>query len=192
LEMKGEKSRVPVLFLILLSIFPGLAGSCAHPISRDLTNFARKDLTYPVVIQNPKKYAGSLVVWGGIISDLRNNKEGAKITVLETPLDRREVPQTRVCRGVFIAWDDENLDPRVYQKGKKVTLAGELIGEETKPLDDMEYVYPVIHILELHLWKGGPLKSLEKFEGQEYKRRRSLDLPPVWINAEPEEREDPW
>jgi outer membrane lipoprotein len=192
LEMKGKKSRLPVLFLSLLSIFPGLAGGCAHPISWDLMNSARKDLTYPVVIQNPKKYMGSLVIWGGIISDLRNNQGGAKITVLETPLDRREVPQTRVSRGVFIARGDEYLDPRVYQKGKKVTLAGELAGEETKSLDDMEYVYPVIHILELHLWKGGPFKSLEKFERQEYQRRRNLDIPPLWINAEPEEREDPF
>ncbi len=187
MEMKDKKSRLPILFLSLLTLFPGLVGGCAYPISRDLMKTARKDLTYPIVIQNPKEYVGSMVIWGGIISDLRNEKEGAQITVLETPLDPGGVPQSQVTRGMFIARMDESLDPRVYQKGKKVTLAGEIIGQETKPLDDMKYVYPVVHVLELHLWKERSFQSLEKFERQEYERWRNFDIPQPWPYAEPEE-----
>jgi outer membrane lipoprotein len=138
--MKGQNSRLPIHFLILFTIFPAWVGGCAYPITRDLTKVVPKDLTYPTVIQNLKEYLGSTVIWGGTISDLRNGKEGAEITVLEAPLDRRGVPHVRITRGIFIARTEENLDPQVYQRGWKVTLAGDIVGQETKLLDDQEFI----------------------------------------------------
>jgi hypothetical protein len=44
----------------------------------------------------------------------------------------------------------------------------------------MKYVYPVIQVLELHLWKERSFQSFEKFERQEYERWRGLDIPPLW------------
>jgi outer membrane lipoprotein len=188
--MKLRNFQLPVLFLSLLTIFLAWAGGCAYPISRDLTKVVPKDLTYPRVIQNLKEYLGSTVIWGGIISDLRNGKEGAEITVLEAPLDRRGVPDPRITRGTFIARTEEYLDPKVYERGKKITLAGDIIGQETKALDDQKFMYPVVLILELRLWKEGSFESLEKSETQEYKRWRKLGVPPLLPYAGPEEKEN--
>lgn len=188
--MKSKNSQYSTLVLSLLNLFFLLAGGCSHPISQDLMKSADKNLTYPIVIQNLKGYVGSMIIWGGIISDLHNSKEGAQITVLETPLDCWGFPQPRITRGMLLARMDKNLDPKVYQKGRGITLAGYIIGQETKPLDDMEYVYPVIHVLELHLWKEGIFKSFEKFENQEYERYRDADIPHVWPFADPGESND--
>ena len=39
------------------------------------------------------------------------------------------------------------------KKGKEITLAGEIVGKETKPLGKTEYTYPVVLVKQLHLWK---------------------------------------
>ncbi len=179
-KMKGRSSQFWNLLLSFLNLFFLLVDGCSYPISRDLMKLAEKNLTYPIATQNLKEYVGSTILWGGIISDLHNGKDGAQITVLETPLDRRGLPQFRTTRGMFIARMDENLDPKVYQKGKGIALAGNIIGQETKPLGDMKYAYPVIHVLELHLWQEGELKSLENFEAQEYEWYRDADIPHLW------------
>jgi len=150
----------------------GFLWGCAYPISQRVQNFARKDLTYPVVIENPKEYSGTTVIWGGIISGIRNGNEGGQIAILEAPLDGKGNPQIQTIRGMFIATTDRYLDPKVYQRGKKVTLAGDISGQETKTIDAIQYVYPVILILELHLWDEPRIKFSES-----YKERLDLGIP---------------
>ncbi len=178
---RGRVIKPSKVFRLLFSaLLLSLLSACSYPISQQYREQARPDLTFSMVLKNPAAYIGSIVIWGGIISDLHNGKDGAQITVLETPLDRRGFPQFRTTRGMFIARMDKNIDPRVYQKGKGITLAGNIIGQDTKPLGDMKYVYPVIDVLELHLWKEGELKSLKNFEAQEYERYRDADIPHLW------------
>ncbi len=188
--MKSRSSLLWTIALSFLTLFFLLVDGCSYPISRDLMKLAEKNLTYPMVTQNLKEYVGSTIIWGGIISDLHNGKDGAQVTILETALDRRGHPQVRTTRGMFIARMDENLDPMVYQKGKGITLAGNIIGQETKPLDDIKYVYPVIHVLELHLWKENPFKSLDEFENQEYEWYRNADIPHLWPFEDDPEQSD--
>jgi hypothetical protein len=45
-----------------------------------------------------------------------------------------------------------NLDPKVYAKGRGVTVGGSVVGSVRQPLGDREYTYPVIEAQELHLW----------------------------------------
>jgi outer membrane lipoprotein len=157
------KGRISFRFGIAVFLL-GFLGGCAYPLSQKVQNFARKDLTYPVVVQSPKKYDGTTVIWGGMISDVRNGKDGGRVAILEAPLDRRGNPQLQTIRGMFIAKSDRYLDPKVYQKGKKVTLAGDVLGEETKTIGAVPYIYPVILILELHLWDEPLAKLPENFK----------------------------
>ncbi len=150
----------------------GFLWSCAFPISQRIQNFARKDLTYPAVIENPKPYEGTTVVWGGMISDIRNRNEGGEMAILEAPLDARGNPQLQTIRGMFIARTDRYLDPKVYQRGKKITLAGDLSGQEVKIIAAVKYVYPVVQIVELHLWDEPWVKLPES-----YKERLETGIP---------------
>ena len=43
-------------------------------------------------------------------------------------------------------------EPVVYEKGKKITLAGEIIGKKVQPSGKSQYAYPVVSIKEIHLW----------------------------------------
>jgi outer membrane lipoprotein len=141
---------VPLFSLIVLS-------GCAHVISGNLRAEARKDLTFPMVLADPKAYGGATVVWGGEILDTRNRKGGTEFVVLETPLEYGDFPADREdYEGRFIARTPRFLDPAIFARGLKITVAGTIAGEETRPLGEMEYRYPVLEIRELHLWTPAP------------------------------------
>ena len=130
------------------------AGACAHPISSLVRAEADSSLTLSKVIENPKTYLGSIVIWGGIVSTVSRGPDGTRLLVIQTPLDSHGYPQTRITEGEFIAWTSESLDPRVYRKGLTVTLAGEIDGLEEKDLGFMEYPRPVLRIIQVHPWEG--------------------------------------
>ncbi|NWG02795.1 MAG: Slp family lipoprotein [Syntrophaceae bacterium] len=137
------------LFSLLLMVISG----CAYPISKELRQEVTKDITFPMVLQDPTAYMGSIVLWGGIIIETMNHPEGSEITVLETPLDYMEEPEpAKHSRGRFVAKTSKFLDPEVYKQRKRITLAGEIVGKEVKPLGKSEYTYPVVLVKQLYLW----------------------------------------
>jgi outer membrane lipoprotein len=149
-----EMGRNGFLSFLLFCMSVFLVSSCASPISKQFREEANPTLTFPQVLENPKKYVGSIVIWGGVIIDTINLPHRTEIIVLETPLGTREKPKAReYSQGRFIARSSRYLDPEIYKKGRKVTIAGEIIGEKIKLLGKMKYMYPVIKIKQLHIWR---------------------------------------
>jgi starvation-inducible outer membrane lipoprotein len=144
----GILSRVFALGIWCLA-----AGACAHPISSQVRAEADSTLTLSKVIENPRIYLGSIVIWGGVVSNAWQGPEGTRLLVIQTPLDSHGDPQTRVTQGEFIAWTSESLDSRVYRRGLTITLAGEIDDVEEKNLDPTEYPRPVLRIIQLHPWE---------------------------------------
>jgi outer membrane lipoprotein len=142
-----------IKIFVLVSFLAAVLG-CSYPISQQLRQEARKDLTFPTVLKNPTNYIGSIVLWGGSIIETVTLSEGSEIFVLQTPLDYVEVPEgSRYSQGRFIAKSSSFLDPEIYKNGRRITLAAEITGKETRPLGKSKYIYPVVAIKELHLWK---------------------------------------
>ena len=48
---------------------------------------------------------------------------------------------------------EQFLDPMVYEKGRKVTVAGTVAGTTTEMVAQYVYQMPVIEASELHLWE---------------------------------------
>ena len=156
------RRRIQFLMWILFRVFLfGIwclaAGACAHPISFLVRAEADPSLTFSKVVENPKAYLGSIVIWGGVISKASSGPEGTSLLVIQTPLDSHGRPQTQKTEGEFNAWTSESLDPRVYRKGLTITLAGEIDGVEEKNLGPMEYPRPVLRIIQVHPWEKKPL-----------------------------------
>ncbi len=140
-----------MLFYFLL--ISGLFG-CAHPISKEIRKKVAKDVRFSDVLQDPTAYVSEIVLWGGEIIETINQIDGTMVIVLQMPLDYQDKPKgDEASKGRFIAKTNEYLDPAVYKPERKVTVAGEIIGKETRPLGEGEYTYPVIAIKQLHLWK---------------------------------------
>jgi outer membrane lipoprotein len=142
-------SRFSLLGFLLL-----LISGCAYPISKEVRQEARESPSFITVLRNPTAYAGSIVVWGGSIIQTLNTKEGTDILVLETPLGHDERPMAkRYSQGRFIAKTPKYLDPEIYKPGRRITVGGEIIGKEIRPLGNTEYIYPVVMIKQIHLWR---------------------------------------
>jgi outer membrane lipoprotein len=148
-------TRIPIV--LLSAAFAILSGCATYPISQKYREAARKDVTVPLVQQQPQTYQGALVIWGGAIIQVLNDSTGSQLMVLESPLGPDGYPESPVhSRGRFLALTDRFLDPLVYKKGRKVTLAGEVAGTSRRKLGEGSYVYPQIVIKEMRYWLPAP------------------------------------
>ncbi|HKP00512.1 MAG TPA: Slp family lipoprotein [Nitrospiraceae bacterium] len=102
----------------------------------------------------PDSLKGQAVVFGGNVLTGRRLKDGTRIEVLQLPLDRttRPVSDLTQSQGRFIAFQSEFLDPATLPPGTRVTVTGEISGSVTLPLDETDYIYPVIKIKQLRVW----------------------------------------
>jgi outer membrane lipoprotein len=138
---------------LLLFIF---ASSCASPIARRYHQEAAPGVTFPLVLENPMAHKDQTVIWGGTVIRTANDKGGSELFILELPLGARDKPDTdENPRGRFIAQSKSYLDPLIYRKGRRVTVAGIIAGEKevVNGKSKLPYVYPVVVIEEIHLWK---------------------------------------
>ena len=138
-------------FLIALLLISG----CAHQgIKGESVRLVDKSITYSALKKNPDLYVGKYVYFGGAIAHVRNTSEGSELEVVEMKLDSSGKPENNVnSEGRYLARSEKFLDPFIFYAGQFVSLVGEVKGQKTAPLNNMEYRYPVIAIHELHLWK---------------------------------------
>lgn len=149
----GIRVRNRVLCVLLISGFVLLAG-CAHVISKNVRAEVDPTLSFKQVLQDPNTFNGKTVLWGGEIVETTNQKDGSTlIEILERRLGRQGEPdETSPSQGRFLVFSQEYMDPYVYRKGKKITVAGQILGEKIRPLGEMDYRYPLVSIKQIHLW----------------------------------------
>jgi outer membrane lipoprotein len=137
-----------ILFLLWLPF------GCAHVISKDIRAQTNPMITFKRVSQDPNAYRGRTVVWGGEIIETQNQKDGSTlIEVFQRPLDGRDAPElTDPSGGRFLIRFDTYLDPYDYSRGRKITVGGEILGEEVRPLGNMDYHYPLVLSKQVYLW----------------------------------------
>jgi len=136
--------------LLLFILFSGCA-----PISKELRAEADKTLTFQQVFQKPEAYKGKIVIWGGeIVQTINQEDKTTLIEVLQRPLDWQEEPkETGPSGGRFLVLAEKYLDPQIYRNGREITVAGEILGEKTRLLGEMEYRYPLVLSRQIYLWR---------------------------------------
>jgi outer membrane lipoprotein len=131
-----------------------LLSGCAHAISGGLRGQARTDVPFREVAGSPSFYKGYLFIWGGTIVRTTAAERWSEVEVVENPLDRYgAVKNEDVSGGRFLVRSERFLDPLIFEKGRKVTVAGVLVGSVNRRIDDASYTYPVLEPREIHLWR---------------------------------------
>ncbi len=145
------KNRLPILFLLFPLL---LIMGCAHVISKDLRIKSDPSVTFNQVSQDPNQYKGKWVVWGGEIIETINQKDGTtQIEVFQKPLGWRGEPyETSASEGRFLVLADKYLDSYLFRRGKKITVAGEILGEKVKPIGERDYRYSLLSGKQIYLW----------------------------------------
>jgi outer membrane lipoprotein len=149
-----EKSSCPIrasFFIFGVLLFIILQGCL--PISKQLRAQADKTLTFQQVFQNPEANKGEIVIWGGDVVETINQKDGTTlIVVLQRPLDWMEEPKIQRSEGRFIILVEGYVDPYVFRKGRRITVAGEILGRKAMRLGELEYPYPLLLSKQIYLW----------------------------------------
>jgi len=137
---------------ILCIVLAGLA-ACA-PVSQEIRREAEASPPFSEIQKDPERFRGSVVVWGGVIVETTNREGSTALKVMQTALDFQKRPaDLDSSEGRFIVVVDRFLDPDLFQKGREVTVGGEIAGRETHPIGEVSYVYPVVRARELKLWE---------------------------------------
>lgn len=140
--------------LLLWCVF--ILAGCASGISQE----ARSQITYAGpfndVQQQPEKYQGETIMWGGKVIDTSSKDNATEMIVLQLGLGSQQRPQDNdQSQGRFIVRSRQFLDPAIYPQGTLITVVGPLKGAELRKIGEMEYSYPVIDVAEIKKWKPG-------------------------------------
>ncbi len=96
---------------------------------------------------------GKVVLLGGQIIATTPKTDETWIEFLEKPLDRQLRPtRTDQSGGRFFVRFKGFLDPSIYAVGRTMTVAGDVEGKAVRPLNEMNYTYPVLSAREHYLW----------------------------------------
>jgi outer membrane lipoprotein len=131
--------------------------SCAHPVlNKSYLIEGDRKVSFDALRENPGQYTGKLFILGGVIVQTRLFEVGSQIEAMHVPVDGSGYfEENGRSEGRFLAVlpkDRSMLDPAVFRRGRRVTLAGEFIGTRNGRIDEMEYSYPEFRIRQIYLW----------------------------------------
>ena len=142
------------LIAMIVSIPVFLFNACTPVISPQLMDRVDRDLTYRSLASRPDESKGKIVLLGGTIVQTLPKPKETEIEVVQKQLSSSGEPfLTDKSEGRYLVVVDRFLDPAIYRPGRDITVAGEVQGSVLRRLGEIDYRYPVIDALELHLWK---------------------------------------
>jgi outer membrane lipoprotein len=144
------------LYFLIFATLLGTA-ACTPSVSQQSLNLVDPGITFEALRQDPDRHVGRYLLLGGAIASVRvNGSGGSELEVVQFPTDNRgRITSTDRSAGRFIALDNTFRDPAIYRPGRLVTLVGQVAGKKTGRLDEVDYLYPVLTVHELHLWDPG-------------------------------------
>ncbi|WP_199608955.1 Slp family lipoprotein [Flocculibacter collagenilyticus] len=137
------------LYIILASII--LSGCAATYPDKITVSPDTQLLAYNQISENTPK---QLARWGGVIADIKNEKNRTRLEVANFKLKSygRPIVNDNVD-GRFYVYTDQFLDPLVYKKGRSVTVLGTYEGLTDGKIGEFEYKFPTLVQAKVHIWK---------------------------------------
>lgn len=141
--------------VVMAVIGPG----CAPVISVSLVKASEPRIAFEELHRDPERYLGKTVVFGGTIIEVEHGDSGTVVEILQRPLGWGLKPQINdESGGRFLVRFGRVLNEAGWERHRRITLAGKVVGRETRPLDQTTYTYPVIRVEDYYLWPGPPRK----------------------------------
>ncbi len=130
-----------------------VAISCSV-MSQSIREESGPPVSFLTLQKSPETYAGRTVILGGYVLEVRNLNDVTKLLVLQSPLESRHEPGLRdASEGRFMVVYEGFLDPAVYARDRKVTVAGTVTGVTRESVNERSYGYLTLSLQEIHLWE---------------------------------------
>ncbi len=111
------------------------------------------DTPFLELIQRAATFAGKDVILGGYILEVSNQKDQTRIMALQAPLGIGQEPKSKdLSQGRLIIFYHGFIDPEVYAKDRKITVAGKLLGSSHTDETKEPFPYVRIQMSHIHLW----------------------------------------
>lgn len=139
----------------IIAVLVVVLASCAPVLRKDYMEAGIRDVPLSEVKHNPESYRGKLFVLGGIIVNAKLTKEGSLVEAIHVQVDSLGY-LTGGADGRYLALypkESGTLDPQIFRKGRRITVAGEFVGTRQGKIDDAEYEYPLFYIKDIYLWE---------------------------------------
>ncbi len=141
-----------------------LIEGCASVISPAIMDRVDRNITFRELQGHPERFAGKVVLLGGEIVTTTVKKEESWVEVVQKPLDWNKRPEdTDLSHGRFLIRFQGFLNPAIYARGRKITVAGEVQRGKVLPLGEIGYGYPVILPQEHHIWAPDDIYTGPRF-----------------------------
>lgn len=136
------------ILLVLTSAF-GLISCQSKPV----VPVASPNLPISAVQKEPATSQDKLVTWGGVILEAKPQQDHTQIIILSKQLTSSTRPvESDRSLGRFIAELPGFQDPAIYAKDRELTVYGKITKTEKKNIGEFEYLYPVVKVVQHHLW----------------------------------------
>jgi outer membrane lipoprotein len=151
-----KKLSTFVIPCIELLLFPLLLVSCAPVFSEHTMEQVTPDVSLKEVKQDPESYRGKTVIWGGMIQKVKASEKEILLQILQLPLDFRHKPMNVFVgsEGSFLALSKRSLDLKIFDRGRFVTIVGEVQGKLSPALGESKGKYPLLLVRAIHPWPG--------------------------------------
>jgi outer membrane lipoprotein len=114
---------------------------------------ALPDMAFPELVQYADRYRGQMVILGGYVTEVENLMDHTRLVAVQAPLGYRREPKSRdLSQGRLVVIHKGFLDPAVYSEGRKITVAGRVLGSSATDERRLPYPYLRIELDEVYLW----------------------------------------
>ena len=130
------------------------ACSSSKVIPPDLKEQIDSSVSFRDIQASPQSVQGRTILLGGEVLGARRVQEGVELEILQLPVEGDNPPSERrmESQGRFLALDHGGRDPASFPPGTKVTVVGDVTGDETRRLDESTYQYPTLDVKHLYVW----------------------------------------
>ena len=144
-----------IFSIILISLVTGIL-SCSV-IPKKIRSESEPRVPFDILVKNVDTYLEKTVILGGFILQVENLPDETNITVLQAPLALGDEPKSKDhSEGRFIISHKGFLDPEVYSKDRKITVAGSVKGLAVEKAEKISYLYLKIISRNIYLWPEYP------------------------------------
>jgi outer membrane lipoprotein len=122
-------------FLLILVLLIVQLSACSI-ISKEIRDESEPPVAFKTLVARADEYVGKTVILGGYILEVRNLANKTLISVLQTPLSFQDYPTSRArSEGRFLISYKSFLDPDIYKKDNKITVAGTVLGFSNRKIE---------------------------------------------------------
>lgn len=138
-----------VLYMIILVLF---SVSCSV-MSRQVREQSLQSVSFLTLLDNAAEYSGKTVILGGYILATENKADETMIHVIQAPLIFGDSPDLKdKSEGRFVVVHKGFLDPEIYRKDRSITVAGTIVGLQTKNTGQCPDGCLKLESREIYLW----------------------------------------